>query len=80
MLGKAGSQPQFLALFSVEQAVPADHPIRAIKKLVDVVLGELSPLLDAMYFIEGHPFNPRSASSSSNSATTCWSAGSWRWT
>lgn len=58
MRGKAESQPQFLALFSVEQAVPTDHPIRAIKKLVDRVLRELSPLFDDMYSVEGRPSIP----------------------
>jgi len=55
---KSESQPQFLALFSVEQALPSDHPIRAIMKLVDLVLGELSLLFDSMYSIEGRPSIP----------------------
>jgi transposase len=58
MRGQAKSQPQFLALFSTEQAVPEGHPIRVIKKLVDGVLKELSPLFDSMYAGEGRPSIP----------------------
>jgi transposase len=34
---------------SVEDLIPADHPIRRIRKVVDVVLGELDDTFDAMY-------------------------------
>ena len=34
---------------SLEQRVPADHPLRAVRKLTDAVLGTLSPEFDALY-------------------------------
>lgn len=58
MRGQAKSQPQFLALFSTEQAVPKDHPIRTIKRMVDGALADLSPLFDEMYAKEGRPSIP----------------------
>lgn len=38
--------------------VPAEHPIRAIKKLADDALAQLSPVFDAMYATVGRPSIP----------------------
>jgi transposase len=38
--------------------VPTDHPLRAMKKLVEVVLRELSSVFDAMYSCTGRPSIP----------------------
>jgi transposase len=38
--------------------VPADHPLRAIKRRVDTVLRKLSPLFDALYAADGAPSVP----------------------
>jgi hypothetical protein len=43
---------------SLEQRVPADHPLRAVRKLVDAVLGTLSPEFDALYAASGRPIAP----------------------
>lgn len=43
---------------SPEMAVPKDHPIRPIKKYVDEVLKDLSPLFDEMYAELGRPSIP----------------------
>lgn len=58
MRGTAKSEPEFLALFSVNQAVPKSHPLRQIKPIVDEILRELSPLFDQMYAVEGRPSIP----------------------
>jgi len=43
---------------SPEQRVPADHPLRPIRQMVDRVLKRLSPLFDAMYAKCGRPSIP----------------------
>ena len=40
---------------SLEQRVPADHPLRAVRKLTDTVLGTLSLDFDALYADSGRP-------------------------
>ena len=47
-----------LCLVSPETAVPPEHPIRGIKKLVDIALKDLSPAFDAMYASTGRPSIP----------------------
>ena len=39
----------------VGAAVAADHPLRAVRRLTDAVLGTLSPELDALYAASGRP-------------------------
>lgn len=58
MRGTAKSEPEFLALFSPNQAVPKNHPLRKIKPIVDQLLSNLSPLFDEMYAAEGRPSIP----------------------
>jgi transposase len=53
MRGKAQVQPDFLTVINLNAAVPANHPLRAIKRHVDTVLKKLSPLFDALYADEG---------------------------
>jgi transposase len=53
MRGKPQAQPDFLTVINLNQSVPADHPLRAIKRRVDVVLQKLSPLFDELYAAEG---------------------------
>ncbi len=38
---------------SLEQRVSADHPLRAVRKLTDAVLGTLSPDFDGLYAASG---------------------------
>jgi hypothetical protein len=47
-----------LCLVSPESVVPADHPLRAIKRMVETVLRELSPVFDEMYAKTGRPSVP----------------------
>jgi transposase len=39
----------------LEQRVPADHPLRAVRRLTDAVLGTLSLEFDALYAASGRP-------------------------
>lgn len=43
---------------SIEDRIPADHPLRAMRRLVDPILAELSPHFDAIYSHEGRPSIP----------------------
>ena len=43
---------------SPEQRVPADHPLRPIREMVDTVLRELSPEFDRLYSKMGRPSIP----------------------
>ena len=58
MRGKAQPQPEFLTVINLNAAVPADHPLRAIKRRVDAVLAKLSPLFDDLYEDKGRPSIP----------------------
>jgi transposase len=49
--------PMFFA-FDVEDRIRPDHPLRAIRREVDAVLAELSPLLDRCYSDTGRPGVP----------------------
>ena len=53
MRGKPQAQPDFLTVINLNQCVPADHPLRAIKRQVDAVLKKLSPLFDTLYAEDG---------------------------
>jgi transposase len=58
MRGKVEAQPDFLTVINLNQRVPADHPLRAIKSQVDAVLKKLSPLFDGLYAGDGAPSIP----------------------
>ena len=58
MRGNVNPQADMLCLISPESRVPQDHPLRRIKKLVDQVLHDLSPLFDEMYAELGRPSIP----------------------
>jgi transposase len=58
MRGRTERQGEMLLGVSVEEFVPAHHPIRRIRALVDHVLDELSPQLSAMYSTLGRPSVP----------------------
>jgi transposase len=58
MRGADSKQGSMLCLLSPETAVPTEHPIRAIKKLVEIALQDLSPAFDAMYASTGRPSIP----------------------
>ena len=58
MRGKPQAQPDFLTVINLKQCVPAEHPLRAVKRLVDAVLHKLSPLFDELYAKDGAPSIP----------------------
>jgi len=47
-----------LAFVDLEERVPADHPLRAIKRYADAALAELSPVFDQMYAVNGRASIP----------------------
>ena len=58
MRGRDTKQSSMLCLISPESVVPAEHPLRAVKRLVEVVLHELSGVFDEMYAKTGRPSIP----------------------
>ncbi|HEY7617528.1 MAG TPA: IS5 family transposase [Terriglobales bacterium] len=55
MRGNEEQQDAVFSYVSLEQRVPADHPLRAIRKMVDEGLKELSPQLERLYSSTGRP-------------------------
>ncbi len=58
MRGEDRQQATMFSYLSPEQRVPADHPLRAIRVLVDEALRELSSLFEGMYSDGGRPSIP----------------------
>lgn len=58
MRGIDHQQSGMFSYLSPEARVRKDHPLRAIRSVVDEVLGELSPLFAAMYSATGRPSIP----------------------
>jgi len=58
MRGRESEQVAMLTFVDAETRVPAGHPIRAIRRLADAALAELSPVFDAMYATIGRPSIP----------------------
>ncbi|TAK34355.1 MAG: IS5 family transposase [Chloroflexota bacterium] len=58
MRGRTERQGEMLLGVSVEEFIPANHPIRRIRQLVDEVLAELSLQFSAMYSSIGRPSVP----------------------
>ncbi|MCU0627029.1 MAG: IS5/IS1182 family transposase, partial [Gemmatimonadaceae bacterium] len=58
MRGDLPIQPPLFATVVLEDRVPADHPLRAMRALVDPILHELSPRFEAMYSDVGRPSVP----------------------
>ena len=56
--GRRNPQVSMLAFVDLEERVPVGHPIRAIKRMADRALAELSPVFDAMYAETGRPSIP----------------------
>src|SRR5471032_1986688 len=55
MRGDERDQDGMFSYISLEQRVPQDHPLRAVRKLTDAVLRTLSRELDALYADSGRP-------------------------
>jgi transposase len=58
MRGDDQQQDGMWSYISAEQRVPADHPLRPIRKMADIVLRELSPLFESLYARTGRPSVP----------------------
>lgn len=58
MRGKRPSQTGFVSLIDVETLIAADHPIRAIKRMCEVVLVAMSEHFDEIYAADGAPSIP----------------------
>ena len=50
-----------LTTVSTEDLIPAEHPIRKIRVVVDTILGELDPVFDRMYASSGRSSVPPEA-------------------
>ena len=55
MRGNERIQDGMFSYVSLEQRVPRDHPLRAVRKLTDAALETLSPEFDALYAESGRP-------------------------
>src|SRR5215469_7362002 len=55
MRGQDTQQSTKFSYLSPDERVPAEHPLRSIRKMVDAVLQTLSPAFDAMYASFGRP-------------------------
>ena len=58
MRGADHQQNHIFSYLSPEERVPRDHPLRAIRAMVDEVLAQMSPIFDAMYSSIGRPSIP----------------------
>ena len=55
MRGDDRQPPAMFRYVSAEERVPKDHPLRAIRALVDDVLGSMSREFDGVYVRLGRP-------------------------
>jgi transposase len=58
MRGEDQRSEGFFSYVRLECRIPADHPLRAIRELVDAALGELSRSFDRLYSRDGRPSIP----------------------
>ena len=58
MRGEDQRAEGFFSYVRLEQRIPADHPLRPIRELVDAALSDLSRCLDRLYAREGRPSIP----------------------
>ena len=55
MRGDDQRQGAMWSYVSAEERIPADHPLRPIRRMADAALGELSPLFERLYSKTGRP-------------------------
>src|SRR5712691_5890536 len=58
MRGTDTKQATMLSVVTPERRVPQNHPLRAVKRLADAALAELSPTFSEMYSAVGRPSIP----------------------
>ena len=58
MRGDEKQQPVMFSYVDLDQRVPAEHPLRAIRRMVDQALADLSLHFDALYARRGRPSIP----------------------
>jgi hypothetical protein len=58
MRGDDNSQEGIFSYISPEKRVPADHPLRPIRKMVDEILKEMSPQFAKLYSNVGQSIDP----------------------
>lgn len=58
MRGEERGQGVMFTVVNWQDRVPADHPLRAVRRLVDPVLRDLSPRFDEIYSRNGRPSVP----------------------
>jgi transposase len=58
MRGDEKQQGGMFSYVSIEERVPQDHPLRAIRRLVDQILAKMSKRFDKMYADTGRPSIP----------------------
>ena len=58
MRGHASQQGPMFLMINVEDKVPQDHPLRAIRTMTDAALHSLSPQFEAIYAKTGRPSVP----------------------
>jgi transposase len=58
MRGDENQQEAMFSYVNLEQRVPTNHPLRAIRKMADQALAELSAHFDALYARRGRPSKP----------------------
>src|SRR5215472_7146292 len=55
MRGQDTQQSAMFSYLAPDERVPADHPLRPIRRMVDVTLAALSPSFDEIYSTYGRP-------------------------
>lgn len=58
MRGEVNPQPAMFSYVDLESRIPADHPIRTIREVVNTALDELEDVFEAMYAQHGRPSIP----------------------
>jgi transposase len=58
MRGDDRQQGSMFSYRSLEDRIPADHPLRAMREMVDAALSEMGPLFEGLYAKSGRPSIP----------------------
>ena len=76
MRGTPDRQLSMSSSLSTEDLIPADHPIRRIRIVVDTVLADLDDTFEAMYAMRSErPLRPQTPNFSTLLGVVGWSAG-----